>query len=176
MRHISSKARLVVLFAAFLCVLSLGGLIGGVYFVLNQESSLRQIRVDTKRGRDERQQLAALDSLAKNTKEARARLASYIVQDQGVISFLALIESIARAHGATPNTQAIDTTPLAGETLFEELVVKISLSGSRLNIEKVIAQYENLPYQVRIGDVSLGTSGVQGGTANLTLIVTKMKP
>lgn len=166
----------MVFLAAFFCIASLGVLAGGVYFVANLEASLTQIRVDTKRGQDERQQLAALDSLAKNTSDERARLASYIVQDKGVINFLALVESVARAHGVTPNTQSIATAPIAGETLFEELDVTLSLNGSLSNVETVIAQYESLPYQVRIDHVSLGTSGEQGASAELTLIVTKMKP
>lgn len=175
MRQLSKKARLLFFIAAVLCAASLALFLGSLYFVTNQEASLTQIRVDTKRGQDERQQLAALELLAKNTSDERARLASYIVPDPGFINFLALIESIARAHHVMPNTQSIVTAPLAGETLFEELDVRMSLSGSLPNIQAVIAQYESLPYQVRIDQLSMSMSG-QGGSAELTLIVTKMKP
>lgn len=176
MRHLTRKARLIFVIAALLCISSLGVLLGGLYFVNNLESSLTQIRVDTKRGQDERQQLAALEALAKSTSDQRARLASYIVPDPGFIDFLALVESVARAHNVTPNTQAITPAPLAGETLFEELNITISLTGSLSNIQAVIAQYENLPYQVRIDRVTMSTGGAQSASADLTLIVTKMKP
>lgn len=175
MRQLSKKARLIFFLAVLLCGVSFVLLLLSLYFVTNLESSLTQIRVDTKRGQDERQQLSALELLAKNTSDERARLASYIVPDQGVIAFLALVESVARAHRVVPNTESIATSPLQGEILFEALEVKLSLSGSLPNIQAVIAQYESLPYQVRINDLSMGTGG-QGGSAELTLIVTKMKP
>jgi len=176
MRTLTKKARVVVVVALALCAISLTLLLGGLYYVFHLEDSLIQIRVDTKRGQDERQQLSALEALAKNTSTERGRLASYIVQDQGVINFLALVESVARAHGVTPNTQLITPTPLPGETLFENLVVTLSLSGSFEGIQSVIAQYENLPYQVHIEHVGMGTGNGQSATADLSLVVTKMKP
>ena len=176
MRHLTRKARLIFVLAALLCIAAFCVFLGGVYFVTNLESSLTQIRVDTKRGQDERQQLAALEALAKSTSDQRARLASYIVPDPGFIDFLTLVESVARAHGVVPNTQAINSSPLSGEALFEELNVNISLTGSLSNIQAVIAQYERLPYQARIDHVTMSTGGGQGASADLTLIVTKMKP
>jgi|GEM_PF-4257960 len=175
MRRLTKKARLIMLLAVTLCGLSLSVLLGGVYYVLHLEDALTQIRIDTKRGQDERLQLSALVKLAENTSAERARLKSYLVEDQGVINFLELVESVARAHGVTPNTQAIAPTAVAGEALFEELTVTLSLSGNVTDVQAVIAQYENLPYQVHIEHLSISTGAGQGTTANLMLVVTKMK-
>ena len=176
MSTLTKKARLILLLALFLCGISFAALLGGLYYVLHLEDSLTQIHVDTKRGQDERQQLSALETLAKNTSAERARLASYIVPDPGFINFLALVESVARAHGVAPTTQTIIAAPIAGEALFEELDVNMSLSGSRSSIETVLEQYENLPYQVRIDHVTISTAGTQDAKADLAFTVTKMKP
>jgi hypothetical protein len=175
MKRISKKTLVVALVSFGVCVVSTGAFFGVWWWVNHLEQRLHDTKVSAKRAEDERRQYASLAALAGDTAEDRARLETYIVSDSGVIGFLAELEQIAGANAIVPTTRTISTVPLAGDALFEELVVAISLVGSQEGIKEVLRSYERMPYQVRI------ESAVMRGTpeemsAEVTVRVTKFKP
>jgi hypothetical protein len=175
MRHISKKTLFTALIAFGVFACATGTFFGGWWWINHLEQQLYDTKVAAKRADDERKQFASLEALALDTAADRARLETYIVADQGVISFLAELEQIARAEGVSPETRAISTEPISGETLFEDLVVTIGLRGEAEAVKEVVRRYERMPYQLTIQGFSM--HGASSGTsADLTIRVTKFTP
>lgn len=177
MKNLSRKTKIVLVFAGLSLALSLMVLAGSWYWIDHMQTKLHETKVNTKRVQDEQQQLAALEKLALETKEERARLASYILtnEDEGAIAFLSELERIARQRGVTPMTNAIATQAISNVNGFDELVVNLGLSGTLVEVKEVIKRYEHMPYQVRIERLALRAGGKDGATAELAIAVTKMK-
>lgn len=178
MMVVSNKTKVVLVISGMTFILSSIILGCSWYYIDYLQTQLHETRINTKRIQDEKQQLSALEKLAFETKEERAKLASYIIPDQGVIVFLSLLESTARTQGVSPTTHTIATQLLTGEKGFEELVVNMSLTGALEDIEKVIHLYESMPYQIRIEHVTLHVEGKNesSATADMTIVATKMTP
>lgn len=177
MRALSKKTNITVFLAGMALTLSLLTLVGGWYWIDHMQTKLYETRQNTKRSEDERTQLAGLEKLSLETKEERARLASYIVANQeGVITFLTELETIAKQRGVIPTTNTIGTQPLSSGKDFEELVVTLGLAGPLVEVKEVIRRFERMPYQIRIENVSLRVGGKEGASATLIVVVTKMKP
>ena len=176
MSSVSRKTQATLMVASATFFVSLAVLAGSWYWVDHMQTQLHETKLNTKRIQDEQQQLAALEKLALETKDERARLASYIVPDQGVIAFLSLLENVARQHNVVPATHTIATEPILKDKGFESLVVNISLTGALGDVKKVIAQYEHMPYQIRIDHVSIHAGGEYSASADMAVVVTKMAP
>jgi hypothetical protein len=176
MIRIAPRTLIRIVLATCAVAFALAAYIGAAYYVNTLEARLYETKVNTKRAEDERRQLDALKKLVEETKEERARLASYIVADQKVINFLAEVEGIAAHKGVKPETRTIATAPIPNVTLFEDLVVTMNLSGDLAAVKSVIQRIESLPYQLRIEQGSLRTLDANAVSADIVVIATKNTP
>ncbi|MFM2374018.1 MAG: hypothetical protein RLZZ234_13 [Candidatus Parcubacteria bacterium] len=176
MKSITPRTLIFAALATTAFSISCAVYVGAAYYVNTLEGRLYETKVNTKRAEDERRQLDALKKLVADTQDERARLASYIVEDQAVINFLAEVEGIATARGVKPETRTIATAPIESATLFEDLVVTMNLSGKLTEVKPVIQRIEQLPYQLRIEQGSLQSIDTNSASADIIIIATKKKP
>lgn len=177
MKNLSRKTKIVVVFAGFSLILSLAALLGSWYWIDLMQIKLHETKLNTKRIADEQQQLVALENLALETKDERARLASYILtnEDEAAIAFLSELERIADQRGVAAMTNTIATEAIPDVNVFDELVVNLALVGTLSEVKEVIRRYENMPYQIRIERLSLHSDEEDEAVADLAIVVTKIK-
>lgn len=176
MKKVSHTTKIILGLALLSILLSLLLVAGFLYWIELKKAAVLSTKVNTERAKAEQEQLTALEKLAGETKEDRTELSSYIVTESSTISFLALIEEIAKGRGVTAATKSIAAVPLEGSGVFESLAVELQLVGPRSGISETIKLYEALPYQVRIVRAGLERDDGELWRANLSLTVTKTKP
>ncbi len=169
----------ITLAAATLCV-AVAVVVGIAYAIFTEERTLEASRqTQAERAAAERN-LAALSQLLKDTSNARATLASYVLTEDSVVSFLAHIERVARSSGVIVETRSLAVVPLGDSETFEELTLEVSVEGTFESVYRTLELFEHMPYQMRIGSVLLERreQGGEGGTlwrGTYTLFVTKYK-
>lgn len=117
-------------------------------------------------------QLKSLATLAEETSSERGAVEGYVLEKDGVISFLSLIESLGREQGLTVETTAIEVSPLGNDTTFETVSLTVQATGGYSDITNLLDVLETLPYQSSISRVSMqrrGTTGEWAGTFALSV-------
>lgn len=176
MKKVSHTTKIILGLALLSALLSLSIAAGFLHWIEVKKAAVLETKVNTERARAEQEQLTALERLAGETKDDRMELSSFVVTEASTITFLALIEDIAKGKGATATTKSIATVPLEGSDAFESLLVELELVGPRFGVSETIKLYEALPYQVRIVRANLERRETELWQANLSLSVTKSKP
>jgi hypothetical protein len=160
---------------AILIFVAAAGVFGGFLFILSNakgELAVQQNMVADIQSRQ--QELSSLVRLVSETEPEREELYSYILQEDGVIDFLTLIESLGRQQGVLLETKGLTVVPI--DDAFEALQVGVSVEGSYESITYLLALFEALPQQSSVEKVSLSQSGQSAAwEAAFTLLVTKYK-
>lgn len=113
------------------------------------------------------------ESIAKNAED-RMSLESRVIGEEGVIDFLSLVESLGKEQHVVLTTQSIAVEPI--NTMFESLVIHISLQGPYESIIRTVKLLERIPYQATVYNLQIHkesreTNDLWGGS--LELKVTK---
>src|SRR5690606_5770932 len=98
---------------------------------------------------------------------------SRILEEEEVINFLALVETLGKEQGVELTTSALTVQPL--DNVFEYLVMNVQIKGGYESVTHLIALFENLPYQSTLGKLQIRRE--EGGVwiAQFELRVTKFK-
>lgn len=105
--------------------------------------------------------LAALTTALEDTKTEREFITSRILEEADVITFLTLIEDIAREQRVTLVTNSLTVQPI--DEAFETLVVNVSIEGGHDAVLHTFKILENLPYQGGLTSVRLEKGTAEGG-------------
>ncbi len=102
----------------------------------------------------------ALRDVVKNSGSDIDHLISRIVATDGAVSFIEMIESLARERNLTINVDSVNTTPTASHSdAFELLTLNLEVEGGWANNQHFLAELETLPYNVSLKAVSFSTAG-----------------
>jgi hypothetical protein len=101
-------------------------------------------------------ELATLKAALVETAEDRAALHEFIVTDDRLTEFLALVEGSARAQGLKASTRSVDIVRPAGP--FEELHVVLEAEGSYEGLKRLIALFETMPFHIDMEDIAIDRS------------------
>ena len=120
--------------------------------------------------------LSVVEDLLRNTETESAQLSSLVLTDEGVVDFLALIESMGTEQNVRLETLSLNVAPVKDQ--FEELQINLSAQGSEQGVFNVLQLLESLPYKSSVEKVTL--SQIDGGSvpkwqATFSLNVTKFK-
>lgn len=159
----------------FLC--SIAALAVLSYLINNANALLTEQKIQRERAETQRQELDSLVKLVEETTSEREELSNYLLSDDEVITFLALIETLGREQDVELKTNSLTVVDKNG--FFEELQLQVSVDGSYDSVLHLLTLFETLPYQSFVSNVSLsravdeGFSNAWSGTFRLH--VTKFK-
>jgi Tfp pilus assembly protein PilO len=98
--------------------------------------------------------LNSLRSVVKDTEGKRQQLAAFLLSSDGEISFIEQVETLAKSSGLNEKTNNVSS--IAGSTVSTKIFqMQIETTGSWSNLMYFLNQLENLPYNVRVQNVSL---------------------
>lgn len=162
---------LAILF--FVC--SLAPLAGLTYAIIRAEDRLNEQKMQIAKSQAEEQALSASLRLVEESESERMELSSYILEDDEVVTFLALLETLGAEQSVTLTTASLEV--VATQSEYEELKVEIVIEGSYDSLLHMLKLFETLPYQSRITNVLFfkGQGTADGWRGELTVYVTKYK-
>ncbi|NCN52757.1 hypothetical protein GW943_03045 [Candidatus Parcubacteria bacterium] len=88
--------------------------------------------------------------------DERNELRLYVIPKDGVVAFLALIESLGDGNGAT--VTATDIAVSAGNDGIDTVTLKLHTDGSYSAVIQVLTLLETLPYKTTVQTADLGRS------------------
>lgn len=178
---IHRKTKIIAGLSLTACIVSLALCIGFAYLVLDHKHTLVEELTAVAVAQSRRASFDELVAIAKNSESERTHLKSFLLEEENIIEFLALIEAVAREQGVEVKTSNLTVVPLGA---FEELTLTLSLKGSYGAILHTLRLLETIPYQSRISAVQLSqgmTEGVgdaqkeEGWSALIEMHITKYR-
>jgi hypothetical protein len=165
----------VGIIAAMFLVVSLGILSGLLYLISATSAKYSAQQTEVAKAQVHQQELSSLARLVEASADERNKLSSYVLSDQDIINFLALLETLAKEQGVTSKIQSLKTTKL--NNTFDELTLTVLVRGSYTATLRMLTLLETLPYQsyVEKVDVSRDSSALGGWTGTFLLHVVKYK-
>lgn len=135
-------------FVATLCIFSYF-----IWLIQGHKKNINEERYRAAEAESQVRTLSALEALVASTKEERAKIRGFILEDEEIIDLLSLIEQTAREQGVVLSTDNLTVSAL--DETFEELHITVSLSGSFDGVMRVLRILESLPEQSTIPQVTL---------------------
>lgn len=151
----TAKTKMCGIFSGVLCGLTLVAF-GGMLYLINKEYAAydnelhaRATSVATEK------EASSLNALMTETADNREALAHYVLTEDSIIDFLALIGTLAHTNGMVASTRSLAVEPIPGNTVFEYLTLGVDVTGSFESITYLLALLESLPYQVHLRAVTV---------------------
>ncbi len=115
-----------------------------------------------------------LTELLTESEPSRTKLATYILKEDDIISFLSELEQAGRALGLTIETKELKVTPPEEGAPFSTLEVALNFEGGTADAHEFLKLTEQLPYGSSVARFSFVQTGGSGGvgatvTGSLTL-------
>ncbi len=118
------------------------------------------------------QQDQALASFLTISSSTAMTLLSSVVPANGSVSFISMIEGLAKQAHAGVRIQNVSiasvtkVAPSASTSNFDALVLNLSVQGSWNDVYTFLAMLETLPYKVRLNNISLNQAVYSTPSAN----------
>ncbi len=173
MIHRRTKIIAAIAFGFF--IFSLGAYVLFFFMIEGHKETLRAERVRAAEAEVQARALSALQATVVESKEDREKLLGFILTDDEIIDFLALIEQTAREQGVKLET-TLEVRPL--DDVFEELALSLSIEGSFDGVMRMLRLFETLPEQSVVTEMNIARGGEEGSTdwqGTFMLTVTKFK-
>ncbi len=170
------KTKIVAGITIAVCVATIVFFVGALYMLSQKKEALGVLAAQIATAKARENELAALVRLVEGTETERLELQTRVLDEEGVIDFLSLIETLSKEQGVSLKTNTLTVSELS--PLFESLNASVTLTGSNDAVLHVLEILEALPYQTAIVAASLTNDGVVDEgvwQANIDLAVTKMK-
>lgn len=150
---IHRRTKIIALIAALLFSGALLVYAGFTVLLVKHKETLRAEHAAIADSKMQKESLAALEGIVRDSAEERETLHGYILEDEHVIDLLSLIETVAAEQGATLKTNTLTKTPI--DVTFEELRLTVLVEGQFDRIMAVLMLLETLPQQSMIKGVTL---------------------
>lgn len=119
-------------------------------------------------------ELSALEKMITDTHADRMRLVDFVVTDDKLTEFLALVESTVRSQGLEASTRAVEIEAGTGGP-FEMLKLTIAADGDYEALKRLIVLLETMPYQIDMRSVSLSRGSANSWSGVFMFAVTKLR-
>ncbi len=154
---------ITVLFAiALLVTLFVCVLYGYMYYIVgNSLEKALVAREEVKKEQAYKDQGESSVSLSETTKNDRAMLNTFFVDDEDKVTFIEMIESLGDRTGSAVTLSSIVADDLATSPVGTQGHVKINVEaqGSWSSVMRTLILAENLPYKITVTSIRLDTSG-----------------
>lgn len=117
---------------------------------LNAEVSEIQAKIDSQGNKDAALRLSGKSLV--ETQAERSSLVSFFVAEDGPVSFIENLETLARSTGALIKIDSLSIDALSNQR-FEKLSVRVEAIGPWNSVYKFLILVENMPYAVNISRV-----------------------
>ena len=107
-------------------------------------------------GQKKNSHLSSLRSVVKDTEKGRQQLEALLLSKDAEVAFIERIEDLAKNSGLTSKTNAVSS--VSAEGAVKKLQIQEEVSGSWNNVMYFLNQVENLPYNIRLANVSFKKS------------------
>lgn len=154
---ISKHTKTIGIIAVILVVAAICAFIGTGYLLYAKDNELKTRLQEAANVEVQIQELSTLTKVAEESASERGVLESFVLTDEDIIDFLALIETIGREQGIELTTQSLDVIEI--DATYEELRIAIDLIGPRNSVIHTIRIFENLPYQSYLTNITLAQTG-----------------
>ena len=146
-----------------------------LYLIHNTNLLLGEQKTERAQAQLHQQELSSLERLVQETSDERKELTGYILKNDGVIDFLALIETLGTEQNVQFKTNSLKV--VEKDNIFEELQIDILINGPYKSVLHTLALFESLPYQSYISKLTFtrGTGDGSPWNADFLLHVTKFK-
>ncbi len=172
---IHTRTKIIALISIGFLLLSLCVYLGFFWMVNGHKEQLQEERVRAAEAEVQARALKALEETVTHSEADRAKLKTYILEDEEIIDTLSLIEKTALEQGVVLTTKNLNTVPI--DDVFEDLQVTVNIDGSFDGVLRMIRILEQIPQQSSIPNVSLIKTGELKSTweAQLDIHITKFK-
>jgi hypothetical protein len=119
-------------------------------------------------------ELSTLEKTLADTRADRTRLKDFVVTDDKLTEFLALVEGAVRSQGLKASTRAVEIEPGDGGP-FETLKLTVAAEGDYEALKRLIVLLETMPYQIDMRSVRMDRSSADVWAGVFTFAVTKAR-
>ncbi len=174
-----SNSKIIAAIGALTLLLSVSVCIFFMYTVNEKKSHYQEKLNEQDVLKAHEESLKKLSETLEETRNDRETLMTRILEEDGVIDFLYLIESAGKEQGVVLKTESLTVTPV-NET-FEKLIINLSVSGEYVSVLHVLKLLEQILYQSEINKATIGRDEGRGGASQglwrgtFELSVTKFK-
>lgn len=172
---IHTRTKIIALISIGFLFLSLCVYLGFFWMVNSHKGQLHEERVRAAEAEVQAQALKTLQETVADSEADRAKLKTYILEEEAIIDILSLIEKTALEQGVILTTKNLNTAPI--DDVFEDLQVTVNIEGSFDGVLRMIRILEQIPLQSSIPNVSLTKTEELKSTwqAQLDIHITKFK-
>jgi Tfp pilus assembly protein PilO len=159
-----------------LAILVLGGLVAcGIFWAMIRSNVIAAYTADAEKQEalSHREQELALQSLLTDVSSNIQTLSSRVIDSNGTVPFIDMVESLARAAGTNASIDSANIGPANEGDTFETLSLSISAGGNWRQVYTFLSMIESLPYKISFDNAALsvstsvGTSGKATTTAKI---------
>ena len=147
----------------------------GLFFVINKINKIENSYNDIESSIYKQERVWTLKALAENNKEDIKTLRDFFIQKEDEVYFIEAIESIARKSGVLFEIASISEKPKEGDTFEQDILVKIDVEGSWLNILNLLDMLEKMPFGVSVENINIDASAPSKWSGFIELILFKEK-
>jgi Tfp pilus assembly protein PilO len=154
----------------------------GLYYLTKKKvESTKTLEAQVQEYTESEDKDRALKALLTESEPNITELQSRIVAADGTVSFIEAVESLARHQNILLKVKSVNVEPYPTQKeLFEQLKLEISMEGSWENCYTFASVVENLPYKIRVQNVSFVRQGeaVKGASpwaGAMSIVVLKYK-
>ena len=159
----TQHTKIIGIIAILLFASSLGLLVGSLLFLQKTDGELNEKRIQIAKIQNNERELTSLTRLVEETAEERVLIDSYLLHEEEVIDFLALIESLGREQNVELQTTSLTVQPL--NDVFDQLRINVSVTGPYSSVVHMLKLFETLPYQVTVLKTSLSQASDNSQTS-----------
>ncbi len=150
---ITKHTLIVMLLSLGFCLVVIGLFAGFYYYIDSKQKQLTENTRHVAELRANSNELATLMNVVTQSAAEREKLFTYVLTEEDVIDFLALLETLAAEQGIEYKTENINEKKHSNQ--FKTLTLNISAYGAYQGVVHFIALLETLPYQSSISEINL---------------------
>ena len=130
------------------------------FYIVREQKLTLQDKVSVQAAAEAHQEsLIKMMTMLEETKLDRKSLDSRVLDADGVINFLALLETLGKEQGVTLVTSSLNTEQI--NDTFERLIVNIRASGSYEGVIHILKLLEQVPYQSELRATNISRTSVE---------------
>ena len=100
----------------------------------------------------------SVKALVVETSPLREKLSRYLVEKEGAVSFIELLEHLGKNRGVSVMISSVEKVPQEGTEQVETLLLGLKASGTWQDVIRFLGLLELLPYEAQVEQLTLSKS------------------
>lgn len=149
----------------------------GLYTLNQQGQKLESIRAEHQAALKKEQAFIAITKIIEGTAAERAELTSYFITERDTISYIALIEEMAKQVGVTVQTNTLAIIPKnEKQKTPASLNAGFTVNGPKNAVKLFMQKIEQTPFHQTITDMTIMTDVAKGESSGTVLVQVTLAP